>query len=39
MSGDTTQVITPRVAIGLVLVSMLSLLAYFAASGPHRNRD
>ncbi len=32
MSGETAQVMTPRVAIGLVLVSMLSLLAYFALS-------
>jgi len=32
MSGETAQVMAPRVAIGLVLVSMLSLLAYFALS-------
>jgi hypothetical protein len=32
MSGETTQVMSPRVAIGLVLVSMLSLIAYFALS-------
>src|SRR5882724_1455232 len=32
MSGETAQVMTPRVAIGLVLVSMLSLVAYFALS-------
>ena len=32
MSGETAQVMTPRVAIGLVLVSMLSLIAYFALS-------
>jgi len=32
MSGETAQVMSPRVAIGLVLVSMLSLIAYFALS-------
>src|SRR6202000_3481461 len=32
MSGETAQIMAPRVAIGLVLVSMLSLLAYFALS-------